>query len=383
MYNIIISAGWYPSNVSSLNAIFTKKHVDVIAKNNSVVVVYCVKNDFQNESFLIENYDENFPVYICYYKGAKGLFAKIINITRYFIGSYRLIKAAKKTLKSVDFFHVHVLTRAAIIPYFYKLFKKIPFFISEHSTIYIRKEPISYLKNKLMVFLAKESNGLSAVSESLKFAMKAEGLHHKNFMVIANVVDDKIFSLKPDTIQNKIKFLHVSRLDEKAKNTIGILRTFDKINLQYPDTEIHIVGGFENEISKAEIFREQMKSKEAVFFHGVKFGEAIVPFYHQADYFIMFSNYETQAVVIVEALMCGLPVIATFLPALNEYLHERNSFQVVIGDEEMLFKKMELCLKNQYNFWSKEQIRADIKHKFDLKNIESRFQDFYKAGLSG
>ena len=85
--------------------------------------------------------------------------------------------------------------------------------------------------------------------------------------------------------------------------------------------------------------------------------------------------------MILEALSCGLPIIATKLPALDEYLHAGNSLQVNVNNETELFNKMEACITNSYSFWNSVNISKEIKAKFNVNNIDRDFNDLYHEGL--
>ena len=381
MYRIIISPEWYPNKENVLSAIFTKKHVEIIARKHKVVVVFAMVSKFEKKRYNLVIEYGNYTTVICYFRASKFPFLnKYVDYLNYFIAHYKAIKKAYSILVKVDFFHIHVLPKAAIIPFLYYLIKNVPYFISEHSTIYIRQTS-GFFESSIKRLVAKYSKGMSAVSNSLKLAMIDKGLSHANFKIIPNVVDADVFTLKPVSVHKSINFLHVSRLEEKAKNTIGILNTFDLLFKKYQNIELHIVGGLNNTISDAELYSNHLISKKNIFFHGIKLGKEIVPFYHHADYFVMFSNYETQAVVILEALSCGLPIIATKLPALDEYLHLGNSLQVNVNDETELFNKMEACITNSHSFWKSENISEEIKAKFNINNINRDFNDLYHKGL--
>lgn len=383
MNNILIFPGWFPSAQSPLNAIFTKKHIDVIAKSNNVVVVYGIISYTQKDRYLISYDNKNgYPIITCSFKPNKFfIIKKIINPYLGFRSYLLAVKESRKFMSKVDFIHIHVITRQSLIPFFYKIFKKIPYFISEHSTSYLRTKN-SYFDKKLKILLAKKSNGISAVSESLKIAMMKKGLRNNNFKVIHNVVSDGFFKIEKEISHNSnFNFLHVSRLDEAAKNVIGILNSFEKLYAINPNIELHIVGGNLNQVSDAEIYHHKLKSKTNIFFHGIKFGKEIIPYFQKSDSLIMFSNYETQAVVILESLFCGIPVIATNLPCLNEYLHTGNSIQVEPKDEKALFESMLICTENKYKFWSADKISRQIVKKFNKDKIGNAFDDFFQKGL--
>ncbi len=383
MYNILIFPGWFPSKENTLNAIFTKKHIDIISKTKNVIVVYAERTENQNEIYSIcQDQSSGYPIITCTYKKSQlFFFKKVINFYRSIRAYLKAINTSRTFMKSIDFIHIHVLTKESIIPLVYKIFKGIPYFISEHSTEYLRPGLTSFLEKKFKIFLSKNSLGISAVSSSLKLAMEREGLKHNNFQVIHNAVSSDLFTLKPKLNHVKTKFLHVSRLDEKAKNVIGILEVFELLYSKYSNIELQIVGGQPNIISKAEIYSNKLSSKSSICFNGIKKGVDIVPYYHDSDFLVMFSNFETQAVVIMEALFCGMPVIATDLPCLIEYLHSGNSLLVKANDKKALFEKMELCINGKYEFWNGKEISTEINNVFNLAKIAVGFDNLYQTGF--
>jgi L-malate glycosyltransferase len=384
MFNIIIFPGWFPSECNPLNGNFTKKHVDIISKNHKVAVAYADKS-LNNDILYNLVVDERnaYPIVICYYKTSKlPVIHKFINYYRKLVSYSKAFNKAKSYLNDLDFIHVHVVTRDTILPLYYKWFKNIPYFISEHSSAYIRNQSSSILEKSLKRLIINNCEGLSAVSNTLKLAMEHAKLRHRNSQIIYNVVDSNVFNVKSVKKSDKIKFLHVSSLDEQPKNTIGILKVFERLYKIYPNIELHVVGGQLNKISESQTFAENLKSKHAIFYHGMQFGPSIVDFYHQSDYLVMFSNYETQGIVAIEALFCGLPVLATDLPSLNEYLHSKNSLLAKPKDEDGLFKNMEICILGKYEFWNSDDISNEVKENFNSKNISKRFDDFYAFGLN-
>ncbi|OAQ42234.1 hypothetical protein A5893_03730 [Pedobacter psychrophilus] len=385
MYNILIFPGWFPSKENPLNAIFTKKHINIISVLNNVTVVYAEKSTKQQKKYFIEiDHENGYPIYTCYYKPSSNYFIiyrKTVNFYRRIKAFLLALKSANRPLNTFDFIHIHVISFESIIPVFYKFFKKIPYFVSEHSTNYIRKTSKYSINNLFKKIIFSNSLGISVVSESLKNAIQKLNIHHYNFSVIQNYVDESKFEYKPKN-NDVIKFLHVSRLDEKAKNVIGILNAFNQIiHKKSNKIELHIIGGALNVVSEAEIYSRNLESKGNIFFHGLKFGNEILEYYQEADILVMFSNYETQGVVVMEALFCGLPVLATNLPCLKEYLHDKNSLLVNPLSEKQLIEGMQLFLDKKWEIWDSEKIVIDIKNKFSSKTIGNSFLSLYKNGF--
>lgn len=378
---ILVFPGWFPGQVHPLNAIFTKKHLDIISQDHFIAVAYTEKQTSTQQLHL--DYDFQYPICRTYYKNSRF---KLVSLIRKLSKVIEAQKSAIKQLKEVDIIHIHVVEIEAIIPWFYSLFFNKPIFVSEHSTHYLEHQNEHLLIKIVRRLIYSRCKGISAVSESLKIAIQNRGYRNSNFPVIHNVVDFDTFKVREvekggDNI-DKVRFLHVSRLDESAKNVIGILRTFDKLSKDFPNIELHIVGGDGITEFPSQVYSKQLKSSNHIFFKGLKYGTLMAEEYQSADYLVMFSSYETQAVVVLEALACGKPVIATKLPCLNEYLHKGNSIQVSPKDENELFDAMKSCILGKTHFLDSSVISSEIMLKFSKQSIKERFNQFYCTGLS-
>lgn len=386
MYKILIFPGWFPSKENPLNAIFTKKHVEIIACENEVSVVYAEKVINQDEKYVLEFVEgNNYNCHICYYRGSRHLITsirKVINFYRRILSYIKSINATGTSIENFDFIHIHVISFEALIPIYYKITKRVRYFVSEHSTMYSRKVRKYSFENTFKRFIVRNGAGLSMVSEALKLEMKNLNITHPNTMVIPNYVDDKKFKSVISEKRSSFRFLHVSRLDEKAKNVVGILRAFEKVYETNQNIELYIVGGSLGVISEAEKYSSKLKCKANVFFEGLKFDDEIVSYFNKADLLIMFSNYETQGVVVIEALFCGVPVLATSLPCFKEYLHKKNSVLINPKDDFALVQNIQSFIRGEWLTWSPDQIRGDIKQKFSMQMIQSDFSKLYSKGLT-
>ncbi|GEM_PF-939390 len=379
-YNVLISPSWYPNKDCILSANFIQKHVNVIAEKNNIAVAYAHGTADLKKTFdlVCENIN-GVETIVCYYKLNKiPVIKTIINGFRYFIAHCSAISKGYKGLGKIDFIHVHVLTRAAIIPFFMKVFMNIPYFISEQSTRYVREGGFNgYFRKLLTMLIVKKSLGISVISEALRDGMNSHKLIHENFFIIPNCVNNQIFYPSHDKNKNdsRWRFLHVSRLEQKAKNVKGILDSIKLLGMKNQQVELHIVGDGPERI-EMEAYRDSLELTN-VLFHGNLHGVQLVEQYHKADLFILFSNYETQAVVVTEALFCGLPVIATKLPALQEYLHEENSKLVNVNDKNSLVLTLLDFIDGKLAFWGKDKISEEAYQRFSNDCIKQKFIEFY------
>ncbi len=102
--------------------------------------------------------------------------------------------------------------------------------------------------------------------------------------------------------------LFVGRLT-KEKNVELLIRAFDHIQKDHPQTRLVLVAGGPEEEHLKDLV-EALGLKEWVIFMGPQTGQALVNCYHGADCFVFPSVTETQGLVILEAMASGLPVVA-------------------------------------------------------------------------
>ena len=68
--------------------------------------------------------------------------------------------------------------------------------------------------------------------------------------------------------------------------------------------------------------------------------------YRASEIFSIASTSETQSMVLMQALACGLPAVAVDARALPEYVNEKNGYIVKAGDEKAMAEKFILLLEN-------------------------------------
>jgi glycosyltransferase involved in cell wall biosynthesis len=357
--------------------LFVKKHAEAASIYNSIDVLYVQgissmarfsKNEILNAP--------NLKTYIYYYRNTNY---KLCNFIRYwfclFAGFFKIYR--EKGMPNI--IHVHILTRLAVFAFLLKMMFNVPYFITEHWSRYLNV-PGTY-KGKLRKMLGriavKNAKAIFPVSINLEIAMKSHGLYNANYHIIPNVVDDIFFREKKSTTNNKTIFIHVSTFDDKSKNISGILRSIKTLSGKTQDFEFWFVGDGSDFDSLKRYADTLMIPIGLYAFLGLKQNEELVQIYHQADFMVIFSNFENIPVVLNEALVCGLPVIATNVGGIKEIVNEENGIIIESGDENLLAETLLNAINNTTQF-DKERIMKSAS-RFSYREVGKLISKFYNS----
>ncbi len=206
----------------------------------------------------------------------------------------------------------------------------------------------------------KKADALIANSQGLK-DMALDFYNKKPFDVIPNGVDTEVFYPSVKEESDEFKILFVSRLIER-KGLQFIIPQLKKIQDSTEKSVKLIVVGDGPYRETLERIAEENHVSDMVEFVGQKGKEEIVPFYQNADLFILPSSKEGMPNVVLEAMACGLPIIMTpcegsaELICENGYKAERKEFAdyiiKLIGDNEMRKEMSINSNKRVKNFFS-------------------------------
>lgn len=158
-----------------------------------------------------------------------------------------------------------------------------------------------------------------------------QGLKEEKIQVISQGVQLSLFhpEVPPKFMHSGFpKIISVSRLS-KEKNLISLIRAIGIVKTTYPDCVATIVGeGLEFDRLSLEI--KLLGLAKNVFLEGSVPHHHIPALLNGCDIFVLASIYEGLPSAMLEAMACGLPVIAT--PIMKETSGLKNGVNVIITD---------------------------------------------------
>ncbi|WP_461790307.1 glycosyltransferase [Pedobacter sp.] len=378
---VLFLPAWYPNRTHLSVGSFVRNHAETVNSALKVdVLVVCgdesLKKLFEVQHSVINNVNTYF-VYFRKAKSKKPVF-QFLKAILYVCGQFYGYRFYRRTNPRPTFFHVHVLTRAAILPFLLKYVRGTNYYITEHWSRYLPQDNSyrGWIRKLLTKMIVKKSSGVSAVSENLKVNMIRHGLKHANFQVISNVTESIFFECCPTQHPAGFEFVHVSNF-AACKNVKGILEAVNLLNRKGFVFSLKILGdGIDYELAKKHADYLKLSN---VTFKGFVYGKDVVEAVYNAKALILFSDYENQPVVITEALSLGVPVIATTVGGIPEMVNESNGILIAPKDIAALAEAMIKIISNKVSF-DKDRIKVDAFQHFHPSKVVQQFLSFYRNG---
>ena len=184
-------------------------------------------------------------------------------------------------------------------------------------------------------FSIEKSDGLTAVSR-VSAARDAHGvrLHQCNIEVIPNFIDPDVYDrarytpvLRQQAGEGKRIFMHISNF-RPVKRVRDVVRIFAGIDRGGAERARH---GRRRARSRRRPRRRRASSasSDKVFFLGKL--DAVAPLLAGADLFLLPSHNESFGLSALEALACGVPVVATQVGGLPEVVKRRRDGRALPG----------------------------------------------------
>lgn len=328
--------------------------------------------DFFNENlFYHEVYIPNYPLFQ-YPPYELALASKMVDIARF---------------EKLDVLHVHYAIPHASAAYMAKQILRtkgihIPVITTLHGTdITLVGKDASF--EPVVTFSINQSDGVTAVSESLRTETYEFFQIEKEIEVIPNFIDlNKFKRQKKDHFRaaispnNERLLVHTSNF-RGVKRVEDVIRIFAKVREEIPSKLLMVGDGPER--PKMEKLCRDLNIYNDVRFLGKL--EAVEEVLSIADLFLMPSEKESFGLAALEAMACEVPVISTNaggIPELN--IHGVTGFVSEVGDVNDMVRNALYILDetNLATFKANALARA---HDFDINTIVPLYEQFYQRTI--
>ena len=382
--SVLHLARWYPNRYDPMYGLFVKRHFEATSLFCPAMLIYAHAVADANHKFdMVVTEKPNQTEIVVYYRDFEKkipLITSFIKGVRFVVAIRKGIKELKQRKKKFSFIHIHILSRLGVFGLYYKWFYGINYGITEHWSRYL---PITgnytgYMRKLLTKSVVAKASFVTTVTENLRQAMLSHGLKNDNYFVLPNVAAPEFYDeVIPTNLGQPFTFVHLSSFEDKSKNISGIIRVIEKLSGERDDFRFKIIGdGMDFEALKSYT-EEVVTNKKIVEFTGLLEGKALVKELSQADAMVIFSNYENFPVVINEAFVLGLPVIATAVGGIPEMVDKENGVLIPAGDEEALQRALNQFINKEVSF-RRDLISKKYGKVFSPENVGQLLVEKYK-----
>jgi N-acetyl-alpha-D-glucosaminyl L-malate synthase BshA len=286
---------------------------------------------------------------------------------------------------NLDILHVHYAIPHAAVAYMAKKIlltegKYIPVVTTLHGT------DITLVGNNnafapVVAFSINKSDGVTAVSESLKQQTYDYFDIHNDIKVIHNFIDFERFrKVNKDHFKKAIApngeriLVHVSNF-RKVKRVDDVLKVFAKVYKEIP-SKLLLIGDGPERHNLEELCRKMELCHETRFLGKQDAVEELLAI---SDLFIMPSASESFGLAALEAMACEVPVISSDVGGLPEVnIHGKTGYLSPVGDVDDMARNALSILQDDKKLQEFRGHALAQAKRFDIHNILPQYEAYYE-----
>ncbi len=304
----------------------------------------------------------------------------------YPIGSWALQKLYARAVKEFgkpNVLHAH-FTDYGYLAAKLKETEQVPLVLTEHSSLVNQDKLPSDIEQAAKLAFTR-ADKLIAVSPALAEKMREHS--HRSVLWIPDMVDTELFAYTDEHEQmrslweetelegGEFSFLSCGNL-RKVKRMDVLIQAFARAFRDCPKVHLTICGQGEEEGNLRKLIYD-LKMENRIELAGIRPREEIAQRLQQADCFVLASVSETFGVSYLEALSCGVPVIATRCGGPECFVNEHNGLMVEPDDVEGLASAMltMYCNGGSYN---RAAIAQEVRNHYSSQAVAARLMEQYE-----
>ncbi|MBY8155780.1 glycosyltransferase family 4 protein [Vibrio fluvialis] len=247
-------------------------------------------------------------------------------------------------------------------------------------------EKVSYFRKKRIKILQSASYFVS-LSNKIKIDLLRIGVSKKKIVHIKNSVEKEKFKLDKD-LSDIRRDLYKENFDKRIYTFVGsickrkgiedllhalLVTKFEK------SIHVNLIGPDYKDIPNFLELINTVNSLDNVSISLVGKVDNAIPYISASDYFILPSYSEGMPNVILEALSCGIPCVASNIPVCTEIVSNDDGVIFDLGDIKSLSAAL-LDIDNKS--WDRKYISENAIKKYSSETICSHYYDLYERAIN-
>lgn len=392
--NILVIPSWYPGEQGQLDGIFIREQTEALADNfpqHNFIVSHCGNYYLSITSIkkLIKSFRgfvnskpylrEHKPNLTEYYEPAVTWTGKlsgdIKNICKVHTENFL---RAKNIFGNIDLVHAHVSYPAGYAAM--KLKKKfgVPYMLTEQMAPFPFERFVQ--NGRLSKKISEPVSCADIVAAPSRYQSdQIESFGLQKPVVVPNMVNENLFyPVINGRNKGKVRFLTLTTFTER-KGIYELMESILKVSRVNTDCEFMIAGTGELENYIREFIKKNNLSGRIILSVNPDRDE-VMKIFKQYDVFLLPSRLESFGIVYVEALACGMPVIATDCGGPKDFVNKDNGLLIEVGSIDQICDAVNFMTVNFYKYDSKK-IREHFMNNFSAKTVCSLIISLYERIL--
>lgn len=205
-----------------------------------------------------------------------------------------------------------------------------------------------------------------------------QNLFNTNSLVVHNMIG-KEFNYSENNNYHTLTIVSTGRLIygkgfDLLINALNCIR----YQLSNPWRMIIIGNGKQKKILQELI--NSLQLQEHIFLLGQKNKNEIVQILQQSDIFVLPSRGENFSVAVLEALACGVPVIASICGGIRECINSNNGLLFPVDNVEALASALQHMIQNLHKY-DRQAIARDCQNRFSSEVIAKQLTDIFEETI--
>lgn len=288
----------------------------------------------------------------------------------------RLYRKAVKLYGRPDLLHAH-FTDYAYLASLLADEEQLPLVVTEHSSL-VNRQLLPADIEKPAKAAYRRADCLIAVSPALAVRMQQHSGRKVEW--VPDMVDTNLFAYS-DSRERQRAWMEETQTEEegcsftflscgnlrKVKRMDLLIRAFAQAFRESPQVSLTICGQGEEEGALRRLIAE-LGMEQRIELAGLRPREEIAKRLAQTDCFVLASESETFGVSYLEALSCGVPVIATRCGGPECFVNEHNGIMVETGNVDALARAM-LTIYCNIDFYNRPAIAQEVRRVYSSQAV--------------
>jgi glycosyltransferase involved in cell wall biosynthesis len=285
-----------------------------------------------------------------------------------------------RTIRKIDPDLVHVQSLVSGMPALIsKKLLKIPYAVwAQGSDVY---DPKGFIKLTSRMVI-KNADTAIALTNDMKRVM--QDIYDRDIAVVPNGINIAELSDDPGRKDGAVhggRILFAGRLTP-VKGVQYLIRAMKRVHDTIPDARLIIIGDG-RERGMLEALSIELGIQKYVQFGGKVPHEKVLSFMHQADVFVLPSLSEGFPMVIIEAMACGLPIVASRVGGMPEIItNNTNGYLVEAKDSETIADNIILLLQDEKLRKTISDNNKQLVRKYTWENVITELEKIYELSIA-